>query len=105
MTDKTVVGALTIEALQARIAELEAERDDHGDDVAQVTARAERAEADLAAARADTKRLDWLDQNPREATIRIGSDIKACVFYGVSCDPKWSAREAIDAALAGKDAP
>jgi hypothetical protein len=62
--------------------------------------RAERAEAALAAARADADRIDWLDKHPREATIRVEGDMKACVFYGVSCDPKWSVREAIDAARA-----
>lgn len=53
----------------------------------------------IAALKKDAERLDWLDKHPREATIRVGTDMKACVFYGVSCDPKWTMREAIDAAI------
>ena len=53
----------------------------------------------IAAFKKDAERLDWLDKHPREATIRVGTDMKACVFYGVSCDPKWTMREAIDAAI------
>jgi hypothetical protein len=49
--------------------------------------------------RADAERIEWLAAHPREATVRIGADFKPCVFYGVSCHPKWSAREAIDAAI------
>lgn len=53
----------------------------------------------------DADRMDWLDKHPREATIRIGTDIKSGVFYGISCDPKWTMREAIDAATAGDSEP
>jgi hypothetical protein len=55
--------------------------------------------------RADAKRIDWLGANPRESSIRVGGDFKACIFYGVACDPKWSVREAIDAATASPPAP
>lgn len=73
----------------------EAERD-----LQEISARKYRSERD--AAIKDAERINWLDKNPREATIRIGGDMKACVFYGVSCDPKWTAREAIDAAMKEK---
>ena len=64
--------------------------------------RIEALNAEIARLKADAERLDWLADHPREATIRVGADMKACVFYGVSCDPKWTAREAIDAAIAAK---
>lgn len=60
--------------------------------------RALQAERDLAEARQDAERLGWLDAHPREATIRVGTDIKPCVFWGVSAAPGVALRAAIDAA-------
>ena len=52
------------------------------------------------AAEEDAERLDWLAANPREATVRVGGDMKIAVFWGVSAAPGTTMRAAIDAARA-----
>lgn len=76
-------------------------------DIKMQTERAIRAEAarDAAIRRAeaaekDVERLDWLDAHPRDATVRIGGDMKIAVFWGVSAAPGTTMRAAIDAARA-----
>lgn len=70
--------------------------------IADLVRQRDEARAECDALRKDEERLNWLDNNPREATIRLAGDFRMCVFYGLSCDPKWSAREAIDAAMKEK---
>lgn len=61
-------------------------------------ARAESAERALAEARKDQGRMDWLAARPREATIRIGADMKPCTFWGISSS-RTDMRAAIDSAI------
>ena len=62
----------------------------------------DRLRQELAAARADAARLEWLAQHPLEGTIRIGGDLKPCTFWGVS-SAGTDLRAAIDAALAAPE--
>lgn len=57
-----------------------------------------RVSAEREALRADKERLDWLDAHPREGTIRIGGDMKAVTFWGISAAHGQTMRAAIDAA-------
>lgn len=63
------------------------------------TAEARAALADEpAATHPDTARLDFLDANPVPAELTGGAaDGLAVKAWAISCDPKWSLREAIDA--------
>lgn len=56
--------------------------------------------AELKRLQTDAARLAWLETHPREATIRLGTDMKPAVFWGVSAAPGVSLRAAIDAAMA-----
>ena len=51
----------------------------------------------------DAARLDWLESHPREGTIRIGTDMKPCIFWGMSSAPGFTLRAAIDAAMRGEE--
>lgn len=50
----------------------------------------------------DADRLNWLAENPREGTIRLGLEFKTATFWGVSAAPGVSLRAAIDAARGGE---
>ena len=50
----------------------------------------------------DAERLDWLGAHPRVAEAFIEGKKVDCYLYGVSCAPKWTVREAIDAAIAAR---
>lgn len=98
----------SITALQARVAELEADREQFERTIDQQEGMYSQCcdermalRADLAAARADAARLEWLAQHPLEGTIRIGGDLKPCTFWGVS-SAGTDLRAAIDAAMKEK---
>jgi hypothetical protein len=133
VTCKNAADAIT--ALHARVAELtqqlataKADRnqlradgdswadqaDMHAKDALTYLQRAERAEADLAAARADADRINWCEKQWADGihieycAIGIG-DVRVLPAGAVFLRNKEykgdSIRSAIDAALAGKDAP
>lgn len=84
-----------IDALEARLAEkdqyiVEIERD---------------ARARLAEAGRDSRRLQWLADNPRGAQIVVDGKTQDCVFWGISAHPRATLREAIDAAMGTADQP
>jgi len=93
-----------IAELEAELAERTRERDE-ARRLYQTTYERLKAERDAAIKRAeaaeeDAERLDWLAANPREATVRVGGDMKIAVFWGVSAAPGTTMRAAIDAARA-----
>jgi len=52
----------------------------------------------------DSERLDWLERNPLPAQVHGGSDDGTrSKVWAISCHPKWTLREAIDAAKHAKD--
>jgi hypothetical protein len=54
----------------------------------------------LAVALDDTKRLDWLEAHPSDGQVVGGAeDGAASKAWVISCDPKWTLRETIDAVI------
>ena len=89
---------LRIDVLRIQVADLKRQRV-YQFRVEQLMHERNEAQAEVERLRADAERLDWLAANPREGSIRIGTDIKPVVFWGVSAAPGVDLRFAIDAAL------
>ena len=69
-----------------------------------VRAHAERdkriqLESELAAAKRDGERLDWLQAHPRLSEMHIEGKVVNCYAYAIAGHSKWTLRELIDAAI------
>ena len=73
----------------------------HADDVLEFcqACKIESLQARLAEAERDSRRLQWLADNPRGAQIVVDGKTQDCVFWGISAHPRATLREAIDAAM------
>lgn len=47
---------------------------------------------------ADADRLEFLAEHPKDASIRIGTEFRTCVMWGISAAPGMDLRTAIDLA-------
>ena len=69
------------------------------DDYDALSAENAALKARLAEAERDSRRLQWLADNPRGAQIVVDGKTQDCVFWGISAHPRAALRDAIDAAM------